>query len=293
MHQSNFSINIIEINLNGRAFMTRKILHWRQFFIPLFFSVIFTSTGTPSARAQAPDLPPLFSFSLDLTSFPSLDSLEVSDTNNVDRSHYLFAFNKIQAWNEDVHSQLVVPLAALKSAFSEQPISKGNNSWEWSYYFVEGSIRYDVTLQAKYTEHGFQWDLYISPTTTTAYFRWATGWAKSDMSVGWWQVSKSPEEPAPFIDVEWHQDFDLGTYDSRFTVVTPEGAANGNFLFIGLDFEEPNFAFIKLYSVEDNTLREVLWNPDTYEGFVKDKKFFGDNNPRCWDGNLNNNECEK
>ena len=279
--------------MNGRAFMTSKILHWRRFFISLFFSVIFTSTGIRSVRAQAPELPPLFSFSLDLTSFPSLDSLEVSDTNNVNRSHYLFALNKIQAWKEDVHRHLAVPLAALKSAFSEQPNSVGNNLWEWSYYLVEGSTRYDVTLQAKYTEHGFQWDMYISPANSSTYFRWATGWSKSDMSVGWWQVSRSPDEPTPFINVEWHQDLDLGTYDSRFTVVTPEEAANGNFLFIGLDFEEPNFAFIKLYSVEDNTHCEILWNPDTYEGFTKDKKFFGDNSPRCWDKNLLNNECEK
>lgn len=271
--------------------------------VAVLLSIIFMIGCTKndplgSQKGPAPDIPPVSTFLMDFTVFPSSRLSKPLPTfdDNSDRlmSNKNWAFSAFQAgvWNTLITIGFAVPVAAFVESFNHEPEYRSDGTWVWTYQVPVNGVKHTAELHAKPALSGIQWEMYISKENAYSHFKWYDGFSNIPATEGSWTLYKSPEDQLPMIEIVWHRTPGQGTGDIRYTNVIPNGPENGGYIYYGKSKNDVYDAFYHIYNKGKDNLTVIEWNSTMKNGRVKDTQHFGDNDWHCWDRNLQDVDCQ-
>ncbi len=248
-------------------------------------------TDTNAPEGDPPVLPPSTSFVIDFADFAAP---ELADATGVFArqagANWRRSAVVVGVWNIALTVTLVVPVAAFVESFRHQPEGR-DGAWVWPYDFNALGASYSARLEARPVSAGVQWDMFISRDGDYTDFNWYSGQSNLTGTSGTWSLNRMPNDPTPFIDIEWNRVVGEDTYDIRYTNVIPGDAENGGYIQHGITGASPYDAFYQIFSANNNNLTEIEWSRSNKEGRVRDPMFYSDSDWRCWDTNLDDIAC--
>ncbi len=243
-----------------------------------------SNPGDPGEN-QAPELPPVSSMVMDLSTITGASS-SLQSSNN-----FLWASVNLAVWSTVVTVTMAVPVASYVAAFQYEPERQSDGSWVWSYSFAAVDQTYDARLVARYDQSGITWEMYVTEEGGFEDFLWYEGTCNYTLTHGTWDVNLEPADPVPFLDIEWNLDSGQETADLTYTYVVPASPDSGNYIFAEVTNDTPYDGFYDVYSRSADNLLEIEWNTTTIEGRVRDPLHFADTEWHCWDEGLQDIEC--
>ncbi len=244
-----------------------------------------------------PDIPPSGTFVMDFDDFSGAGGakrvIDRSDSTPLQAQagdNWQWAALHVGVWSVIITVGLAVPVAAFLESFNHTPEQQEDGAWVWSYEVPIGGVAHFAELHALADDGDIQWRMIITKEGYYEDFEWFTGVSNLIGTEGTWTLNKSPDDPTPFIGIEWHRDADAETGDLRYTNIVPNGPENGGYIFHGTT-GGPDSAFFEIYNKGQDALRNVEWNRTTKEGRVRDQQRFGDDAWHCWDSGLQDIEC--
>jgi hypothetical protein len=269
--------------------------------------------------SEAPQIPPASTFVIDFGDFESsssasfflgnagqcVDLLVYSPTEHSSLSpdrfvlidspnsseNWQFAALNVGVWNTIITIGLAIPVVSFLESFNHAPVRQPDGSWLWSYEVRVLGIRYTAELYGSLVGSEVHWEMYISKEGFYEDFNWYSGVCTLLVTEGTWTLLKSPEEPYPWIGIEWHRSLTGDTADIKYTNIVPDGPENGGYILYRITTGETYEAFYDIYNKGEDNLVEIEWNRTTKEGRVRNLKHFGDTDWHCWDSNLRDIEC--
>ncbi len=253
--------------------------------------------STEPDTVEAPEIPPISTFVLDTAAFPDTSSVGARhpitpieaavarEARTMSYQNWGWAALNVAVWNTIITVTLAVPVAAFVESFNHDPEQQPDGSWVWVYEFSIVQVNYSAELHGELDATGVQWDMYISKEGGYSDFLWYSGHSDYLVTEGWWTLNKDPEQPVPFMGIQWHRAQDGSTGDIKYTNIEPGGAGNGGYIHYGITTSLYD-AFYDIYRVEDDAHTDIEWSRSTWEGRVMDPAHFGDAEWHYWDSNL-------
>jgi hypothetical protein len=252
-----------------------------------------SNDDNPVDSTGAPELPPQSSFIMDYNDFQDGGESSISPGKIADRmgTYWARAALLVGVWNVVLTVTLAVPAASFVEAFAHQPVRQPDGSWEWSYNFMAGGVTHTAVLNGNVVGEEVLWTMTISRVGGFTDFVWYTGVSKLDGSEGTWTLNHDPTNATPFLYIEWEYDVANSTGNLRYTNIVSGGADYGSYIYYGSTTGASYDRFYDLYGVQQNHLVRIEWNYSSKAGRIQDENFYGDDDWRCWDGNLVNFAC--
>ena len=253
--------------------------------------------STEPETAEPPEIPPASTFVLDTAAFPDtssagpncaatpIEAAVAREARALSYQNWGWAALNVAVWNTVITVMLAVPAASFVESFNHEPEQQPDGSWVWAYDFSIVQVQYSAELHGALDATGVQWDMYISREGEYTDFHWYSGHSDYLVTEGWWALNKDPDDPEPFISIEWHRAQDGSTGDIKYTNVEPGSPGNGGYIHYGIVTSLYD-AFYDIYHVEDDNHTDIEWGRATWEGRVKDPAHFGDDEWHYWDSNL-------
>lgn len=252
--------------------------------------LISFSSCTEDETNGAPEIPPLSTMVADFTQFN--DNAIDPDGRVTSKTNFAHAALNVGFWNLALVANLAIPVAAFKVAFTEDPVfDEANDQWVWSYDFDFDGDKITAKLTGKFVSEGVQWNMYITRESKFEDFLWYTGTSNLSVTEGTWDLNIYPQDPTPFLTIEWHRSNDSDIADIRYNYVVPQDANNGSYLEYGIT-DDANFdVFYNIYLKGEDKSVEIKLNRETKAGQVKNMDYFEDEDFHCWDENMEDIEC--
>lgn len=247
--------------------------------------IFFCSENTTEPKEEPPIVPPQSTFVMDFSDFTAT----LAKVNT--KSNWLFAAGHVAVWNSVLTLTLVVPVAAFVESFNHNPVLQPDGSWLWSYQFRVAGVLHTAKLYGKPQIDGVNWEMYISKQGIYSDFLWYIGESDFAASAGMWELNLNPNDPTPFLRIDWHRNPEAQTADIKYTNIVPEGDENGSYILQEVDETADFTRSYQIYSVSNSNSVEIEWNHSSKVGRVKNQNHFGDEDWHCWDENLNDVEC--
>jgi hypothetical protein len=255
------------------------------------------SEEDPNAPAeQRPDIPPQSTFVMDFSEFP--DTLapallgKVFSTDTLQRTNWGWAALNAGVWNIVLTITLAVPVAAFGEAFNHEPVQQPDNSWLWTYDLNIGGIVHTAKLFGSTVSEGNEWRMLVTKQGYYEDFEWYTGFSNFPRTSGTWALNKDPNDPNPFLFIEWNRNTQQNTADIKYTNIVPGDPANGSYIFYGKTNGDPYNRFYDIFGQEENRNINIEWNYENLFGRVMDELRFGDQDWHCWNEQLFNIDCQ-
>jgi len=140
-------------------------------------------------------------------------------------------------------------------------------------------------LHASLVEGGVRWEMYISKQNSYNDFLWYSGTTNLNNTQATWELNLKPQNPTPFLLINWERDTQTNTAEITYTNVVPDGPENGGYIYYGTDSSNMLDAFYHIYNKGQDNLAEIEWNRTTKNGRIKDEHHFNDSEWKCWDEN--------
>ena len=284
--------------------------HRKLVLIPLIiFALLAVGCGKSDDSVDttgAPEIPPKSTFVIDFDEFTSMTTAAASadsaaynmqllgfsgaDTSSpppavkgtVLRGNWLLAASKVGFWSLLLTAGLILPTAAFVESFNHAPEEQTDGSWLWPYDVTVTSDTYTAELYGSFVDNEVHWEMYITKEGSYEDFNWYSGVSNLPVTEGTWTLQKNPDEPHPWIGIEWHRNPTEGTGDIKYTNIEPDNDGNGGYIHYGTTTDETYDAFYNIYNKVTDTLSEIEWNRTTKEGRIK----VGDGDWQYWDSNL-------
>lgn len=244
-----------------------------------------------------PEIPPVASFKMEFDNFPSTivlpkgDGSNFIDTSNT-KNHWGYSYLNGVFWQTLVKVGMAIPVAAFVESFKHEAEQNEDGQWMWTYEFAPfGGVNHTASLYANVDNEGVSWEMYISKETQFTDFLWFSGQSNLAVTEGTWTLFHEPNDPNPWIGIEWHRNPADSTADIKYTNIDPNSDENGGYIYYGSNSDGIYNAFYEIYNKGKNNITSIKWNIETYEGRVRDFNHFGDNEWHCWDSNLDDIEC--
>ena len=244
-----------------------------------------------------PELPPADTLVMDFGDFANGDAgKRAFDRNDATVAqvgageNWRWAALHVGVWNVIITVGLVVPVAAFLESFNHTPEQQEDGSWVWSYDVTVGGVVHSAALHALAVGGDIEWRMVVSKEGFYSDFEWFTGVSNLIGTEGAWTLNKNPDDPGPFVGIEWHRDPDSETGDLKYTNIVPSGPENGGYIFHGTTGEAHN-AFYDIYNKGQDNLKNIEWNRMTKDGRIRDPARFGNDAWHCWDTALQDVEC--
>jgi len=266
--------------------MKIKLLQPLSIILVLSLGLMMTFTACEKEPPEPMDLPPAESLVIDLSQFPT--SNKKSDEASI--GNWLYSSLSVFGWNVVIAVNLVIPVAAYAEAFHHTPVYLGDNSWDWSYSVPIGAHTYEATLiGTRLDNETFSMEMKLSQVGGYQDFAWFNGVIRYDQTEAEWTISHSPEDPTEYLDVYYQKEFVAGDASIKYTVTDPDNELYNAYIEYGLDSDYELDAYYTIYKNDNTTYIE--WNTTTHAGQVVDAAHFGDEDPRCWDTQLQDVDC--
>ncbi|MDH3217412.1 MAG: hypothetical protein OEN01_14195 [Candidatus Krumholzibacteria bacterium] len=258
-----------------------------------------------------PELPDVSTMAMDL-SFFGLDGMNPSVAKNMDTDAMLAAAGTKANWINAVIRVLFVqllfydafeePVGAFALAVHSIPQKQPDDSWLWTYIFVEDTIEYNIFLFGKVVSDHVEWRMEVSsnnPDLMLDHFVWFDGESMLDDSSGYWQfyapvsattmsaaMRAAPQtEGVPSVRIHWEN---LGPRTHRLTVLVNQvgNADEGDRLEF---YASPTVSWITHHDQDLQLDSEIRWYADGSGSIsVPD---YNDGQTACWDARQEDTVC--
>lgn len=251
-----------------------------------------TQQPNENANAKAPDIPPLSSFVMDFDEFSGGGAAKFATTTQVNTSLVRGrASLQVVVWQGILAATLVIPVAALAESFNHAPVFQ-DGEWIWSYDFRAAGVLHSAELHGRTVDDRIEWRMLISQDGAFTDVEWFTGTSGILSRSGTWTVNYDPQQVIPFLRIDYNRDADnpdLGqiTYTSIEEGGDLEGSYIAHAAIDGADYDRS----YSIYLAEPDNLVEIEWDHLMIDGRTKDPAFYGDDEWRCWNEELNDIEC--
>jgi len=264
--------------------------------VALTFILILGCTDKDSTspdEADYPDIPPAETFQIDFTVFPDTNSTlyKPEETGDIlTFNNWGYSALNVWAWSVVVSVGMVVPVASFVEAFNHTPVQQPDGSWVWSYNFNAGGV-HTAELHASTDSAGINWEMYISKQDDFTDFLYYSGQSNLVSTEGSWRLNRSPNDPEPFIDIEWERNPQDTTAEIKYINIIPGDDDSTGFIHYGRTLDDPYNLFFTIYNKGAEKLTEIAWSQYTTAGLVRDSIQFGDTLFHCWDSTLVDITC--
>lgn len=252
------------------------------------------NANTPEINQTAPEIPPPFTMSLpeafsnNLFTVQSQSDGSITAQSVTAQSIFNFGYAAINVgvWNTVLAINLAVPTAAFLESFRHLPSLRSDDIWVWSYSVTVAGIIHTVELHAQINEEEVFWEMYVTKPGNYLDFNWFSGVSAVDGSGGTWTLRKDPDDPKPYLAIEWSRDKETNTGSALYSNVLSGSDDNGSYIFYGITTDQPYNAFYDIYSTRIDHFVEIEWNRSDKSGRVRNPYFFLDEDWHYWDDNL-------
>ena len=290
------------MNLMKSSFLLGKNL---SFLLILFLSLTFFQScvkdnDTPKSEEEAPRIPSMETFVMPFDGFSEsdVDTTEFAHQEGGARSltfrNWAFAGGNILVWNIAIGVTMAVPVASFAESFNHDPVYLGNGVFAWNYAYNVAGAAYNATLTGEFVNGGddVQWIMTISQVGGFSDFEYYRGVVATDLSQANWTLNHQPNNPEPYLDIEYAKDDAAGTASIRYTNIIPGSANNGDYIEYRVQpGNEFNRAY-DVYRIDADNLLEIEWDEPSTAGQVTNLAHFGDSDPHCWDEDKMDVDCE-
>lgn len=276
-----------------------KTSYW-SFIVTLAFSITLFSSCEEDpmpAPSAAPEIPPTEMFSIPTA---VMDHSSTDTTSSHATYHnWVHAGINLVVWNTIIVANISIPTAAFARALDENPVYIGNGIFEWSYQYVAppilGEETYDISLTGEYINNGqdVRWIMTASQVGGFTNFEWYRGIVATNHTEGNFTVNHQPNNPAPYISIDYLGDPSTSDESIRYTNINPSSNEIGGYIEYRV---EPGNSFNRAFDVNGGpnnpgSFLEIQWLDPTMEGRVKNPDHFNDTDWHCWDTNREDTAC--
>jgi hypothetical protein len=253
-------------------------------------------TTTPPDEQKAPEIPPDSTMVIDFADFttngakvagaPTAKTLQEFPGGN-----WLGSAGTVAAWNFIIGVTLVVPVTAFVESFNHEPTLLEDGTWEWAYEYRVAGVLHTARLQAQAENNAILWNMFITKDGEYTDFNWFSGESNLLGTEGTWTLNLQPNDPIPFVFIEWSRSLTDDPAQIKYTNITPDVPENGGFITYGITDETPFDAFYTIFQAELDNTTDIEWNRASQAGRVRDPRRFDDSDWHCWDEELQNIAC--
>ncbi len=249
-----------------------------------------TACNTTPDTSEPPELPPEATMKMDFSAFNTPDQAKTIQLTP--GFTWLYAAGNLAVWNTIIAVTLAVPVTAFGEALTHEPERQPNGAWLWAYTVEVGGLDYTAELQGAITgPDSVEWAMRISQEDGWSDVLWFTGDSDLTATAGTWTLNRNPNNPEPFIFIEWQRDPDADVASITYTNITPDGADAGSYItYARTDGETFDRTYIISSVSQDNTTT-IEWNHASLAGRIMDPAHYNDDVWHCWDEDLANTDC--
>ncbi len=258
--------------------------------IMLSLVVILASCNTDdevTPAFPAPELPPIESMEMNFSNFNDDNSGgRVESDQNWSR-----AVIHVGVWNAILALNIAVPVASFKVAIAQSPSYDASRElWVWRFDHTVFGRTYSFELTGKVISNTVEWNMYASEENGFQNVLWYTGEMQLDGSSGYWLLNKDGDNPVTYLRVDWEKSGDqVGTI--RYTSVETGAALEDSFIeYAQTNGTEFNRTY-DIYIDSDDNMVDIDWHHDNGNGRIKNPRFYGDDNFRCWGTDFQDVDC--
>ncbi|MFQ5585027.1 MAG: hypothetical protein ACE5GL_11375 [Calditrichia bacterium] len=272
----------------SRIFLISMVL------LSMLLAIGCSDNETTAPQGEAPELPPQSTMVMDFAAFPDTTAPSPFLKNKFDKTlsyeNWGWSAFNIVVWNTVLTFTLALPVAAFEESFNHEP-EFIDGSWVWKYNFNFAGVQHTAELHGTNVSNGVEWKMIISKNNGFQNFEWFNGFSNTPLTEGNWTLNKDPDEPTPFLGIEWHRNPAQNTADIKYTNIIPDDPENGGFIFYGITSNNDYDRFYDIFNKGQNNHTNIEWLFATKEGRVKDPRHFGDSQWHCWDVSLQDVTC--
>jgi len=246
----------------------------------LLICTVFFSGCEKEKKADAPELPPLSTLSIDMASFP-VGKKTTESYNNVITAALVTGY-----WNTVLTAYLVVPVASYTEAFDHPAVRVDNNTFKWTYDVTVNDTVYTASLFAHVDGDQINLEMHISQEGGFQDFIWYTGKCNILRSEGEWTIQDNPVSNTSWVHIVWHHDYEAETFDIQYTNVFPESDYTDSYIKYGIRNESAYDGFYEIFSSLQDKTYKIDLNTATQEG-----RIFYDELWHCWDSDYIDITC--
>ena len=243
------------------------------------------------AQETAPTIPPVSTFAMDLSAFPSDDA---SNGRTAEAKwNYGHAALSFGFWHTVTAAQLVVPVAAFRASFNHQAEYLADEQrWQWKYQVPVGQDAYEAKLYAKLAADQVEWEMNLSKEDVYEDFVWYTGISKFDGSGGSWTVHTDPEgSPRAALQIDWMKEGEE-VAELQYTSIDESSDYHDSYIKVGVSESADFNTYYQVFNSKEGNLLKIEYNTETKAGRVADAKRFEDDAWHCWNANFEDTTCE-
>ena len=279
-----------------------KIIY-AMFALALTF-MVSCEKSNDSTETDAVILPPYESMAIDFDDFldNSSNSGKTVTTTNKVGNNWLYPRIVVGIWNTALFTNLAVPIASFKSAFSHEALSLGDQKWQWSYTVDGFTSQYVARLTGELSGDVVIWEMYVTKTGIGAFeeFLWFSGESQKDGTKGHWVFNESVERPNKMLRIDWERESDeIGSIKYSWVRELNEEESDdlfkGSYLEYGLQESDYN-VFYNIHAYDENMEAfvdvNIEWSNSNFNGRVMAPSYFEDEAWHCWDSNGDDIACE-
>lgn len=234
-----------------------------------------------SEPEKAPALPPESTMIMNFSDFTNVDTTAYKSVESY--QNWGRAASHVLVWNTVLTVTLAIPVASFREAFKHQAVyDPGLNAWVWSYNFTAGGDVHLAELHGISMPDGVQWEMYITKDSGYTDFLWYSGTSDAANESGTWILNANPDNPNPFLLIEWNRNLTNGNFDIKYTNIAAQNPNNGSYILYGKTSELMD-AFYTIYNSSEINFVKINWSRASIFGQIKDPAFFEDDFFHCWD----------
>ncbi len=231
-------------------------------------------------KDEAPQLPPMSSFSIDVEEFSETKKSTPTYTN------FFAAALAVNYWNTVLAAYMIVPVASYAEALKHEAILVEENTWRWSYNVTVRDTIYTAELFAFVRDDSVDVEMHVSKTGGFQDFIWFDGSFDEDRTGGKWTIYNSPGSPEPWLSVLWDHDWEKETFGIKYTLVLEGHNYEGSYIEYGISEDPVYNAYYILYDAKEDKEYEINLNTETHEGRVYYNSAW-----HCWAADHSDVEC--
>lgn len=259
----------------------------KYFFLLIIITVSFLHCK--DEEKEVPLLPSDSTIVIDFSDFISMSKL-YSDKAGANRE---FASSSLEYWDSVISVYLDLPVKTYKETKNiEKAADVTYNVWLWQKEYITGGDNINGKIYETITNKNFlQTEVFVSKNNEYLDFRWFFGKCDPELTIGNWTFHKDTALSSEnFLYIEWKNRND--TVQLKYINTLKEDAKKGNYIVYRNKTDNTDFdSYFKLYYKTAVDSIEIEWNSLSKAGRIKNSTHFGDEVWHCWDGNLNDVDC--
>jgi len=242
------------------------------------------STDPDPQEPTNPDMPPVSSMRICMTTFPSAEARSIEPIMHCE--HFNTSAIIVAVWVTITEAAFLIPRLAFALALTQPPVYEGDSTWKW---VLGPADTNNVTLTAHLLPtDSVDWSMRVSNNTLDN-FLWYNGRCDFHAEGGWWKFYDPalPSDSNYVLFVDWEKD---------------QGDTTAHFIVINENLLSEDFGDTLRYQLE-GTMAEVVIHDvcalqvdrTTIEWDIEDKFgriVYADSSEGCWDDSLECIPCD-